>query len=227
MTLSRSVSQTVVRGPQVALGFYPYGPLRLNISPKKDRKNQINMNCVSHTVVENLKQFAFKGEKSRVVRRTFCLIKVVPTWKSLRNAALRKSEDNWDIKEEALARTVWRNRFGRGYGPFVIQKTQLMNTYEELYGNQHSLVASTIPVQHSVDSVSAAYRPSVITVIIAVSFVILTTSPSCEVTTPHQTPTKRSYGGGKWRPWSTSKKIANKRNLGVVTAYGRNGIIQM
>jgi hypothetical protein len=48
---------------------------------KKDRKNQINMNCVSHTVVENLKQFVFKGDKSRVVRRTFWLIKVGPTWK--------------------------------------------------------------------------------------------------------------------------------------------------
>jgi hypothetical protein len=29
------------------------------------------VNCVSHTVVENLEQFAFKGDKSRVVRRTF------------------------------------------------------------------------------------------------------------------------------------------------------------
>jgi hypothetical protein len=48
---------------------------------KKDRKNKINVNCVSHTVVENLKQFAFKADKSRVVRRTFWLIKVVPTWK--------------------------------------------------------------------------------------------------------------------------------------------------
>jgi hypothetical protein len=38
------------------------------------------VNCVSHTVVENLKQFAFKGDKSRVVRGTFWLIKVVPTW---------------------------------------------------------------------------------------------------------------------------------------------------
>ena len=33
-----SVFQTVVRGPQVVLGFCPCGPLRLNISPKKDRK---------------------------------------------------------------------------------------------------------------------------------------------------------------------------------------------
>jgi hypothetical protein len=39
------------------------------------------VNCVSRTIVENLKQFSFKGDKSRVVRRTFWLIKVVPTWK--------------------------------------------------------------------------------------------------------------------------------------------------
>jgi hypothetical protein len=42
----------------------------------------MNMNCVSHTVVENLKQFAFKGDTSRAVHRTFWLIKVVPTWKN-------------------------------------------------------------------------------------------------------------------------------------------------
>ena len=54
--LYNSVSQTVVRGPQVVLGFCPCGPFRLNISPKKDRKNKINVNCVSHTIVENLKQ---------------------------------------------------------------------------------------------------------------------------------------------------------------------------
>ena len=51
-----SDSQTVVRGPQVVLGFCPYGPFGLNISTKEDRKNKINVNCVSHTIVENLKQ---------------------------------------------------------------------------------------------------------------------------------------------------------------------------
>jgi hypothetical protein len=55
----------------VILRFYPCGPLALNISPKKDGKNKINVNCVSHTVVENLKQFDFNGDKSRVVHRTF------------------------------------------------------------------------------------------------------------------------------------------------------------
>jgi hypothetical protein len=39
------------------------------------------VNCISHTIVENLKQFAFNGDKSRVVRRISRLIKVVPTWK--------------------------------------------------------------------------------------------------------------------------------------------------
>ena len=33
-----SVSQTVVRGPQVVLRFCPCGPFRLNISPKKTEK---------------------------------------------------------------------------------------------------------------------------------------------------------------------------------------------
>ena len=51
-----NVSQTVVRGPHVVLGFCLCGPFLLNISPKKDRKNKINVNCVSHTIVENLKQ---------------------------------------------------------------------------------------------------------------------------------------------------------------------------
>jgi len=28
------------------------------------------------------------------------------------------------LKEEALDRTLWRNRFGRGYGPVVRQTTE-------------------------------------------------------------------------------------------------------
>jgi len=51
-----SVSQAVVYGPQVVLGFCACGPFRLNISPKKGRKNKINVNCISHTVGENLKK---------------------------------------------------------------------------------------------------------------------------------------------------------------------------
>jgi hypothetical protein len=31
------------------------------------------------------------------------------------------------LKEEALDRTLWRTRFGRGYGPVVRQATEWMN----------------------------------------------------------------------------------------------------
>jgi hypothetical protein len=30
----------------------------------------------------------------------------------------------WKLKEEALDRTVWRTRFGRGYGPVVRQTAE-------------------------------------------------------------------------------------------------------
>jgi hypothetical protein len=33
------------------------------------------------------------------------------------------------LKEEALDRTVWRNRFGRGFGPAGRQNTEWTNTY--------------------------------------------------------------------------------------------------
>jgi hypothetical protein len=33
------------------------------------------------------------------------------------------------LKEEALDRTMWRNRFGRGFGPVVRQNTEWMNEW--------------------------------------------------------------------------------------------------
>ena len=36
------------------------------------------------------------------------------------------------MKEEALDRTMWRARFGRGFGPVVRETTKLMNTVEFL-----------------------------------------------------------------------------------------------
>jgi hypothetical protein len=34
---------------------------------------------------------------------------------------LKEKRGQWEFKEEALYRTVWRVRFGRGYGPVVRQ----------------------------------------------------------------------------------------------------------
>jgi hypothetical protein len=40
---------------------------------------------------------------------------------------LKEKRRYWKLKEEALDRTLWRTRFGRGYGPVVRQTTEWMN----------------------------------------------------------------------------------------------------
>jgi hypothetical protein len=40
---------------------------------------------------------------------------------------LKEKKGYWKLKEEALDHTLWRTRFGRGYGPVVRQTTELMN----------------------------------------------------------------------------------------------------
>jgi hypothetical protein len=40
---------------------------------------------------------------------------------------LKERRRYWKLKEEALDRTLWRSRFGRGYRPVVRQTTELMN----------------------------------------------------------------------------------------------------
>jgi hypothetical protein len=37
---------------------------------------------------------------------------------------LKETRGYWKLKEEALDRTLWRTRFGRGYGPVVRQATE-------------------------------------------------------------------------------------------------------
>jgi hypothetical protein len=37
---------------------------------------------------------------------------------------LKEKRRYWRLKEEALDRTLWRTRFGRGYGPVVRQTTE-------------------------------------------------------------------------------------------------------
>ena len=40
---------------------------------------------------------------------------------------LKERRGYYHLKEEALDRTIWRARFGRGFGPVVRQTTKLMN----------------------------------------------------------------------------------------------------
>jgi hypothetical protein len=37
---------------------------------------------------------------------------------------LKEKRRYWKLKEEALERTIWRSRFGRGYGPVIRQTTE-------------------------------------------------------------------------------------------------------
>jgi hypothetical protein len=42
------------------------------------------------------------------------------------------------LKEEALNRTLWRTRFGRGYGPVVRQTTEWMNEWNTICEQNNS-----------------------------------------------------------------------------------------
>ena len=37
---------------------------------------------------------------------------------------VKENGECWKLKEEILARTVWRTGFGRGYGPVVRETTE-------------------------------------------------------------------------------------------------------
>jgi hypothetical protein len=42
---------------------------------------------------------------------------------------LKEKRRYWKLKEEALDRTQWITRFGRGYGPVVRQTAESMNCF--------------------------------------------------------------------------------------------------
>jgi hypothetical protein len=49
------------------------------------------------------------------------------------------------LKEEALGRTIWRNRFEGGFEPVVRQNTECMNKVEDLYNMAHILCPYLCP----------------------------------------------------------------------------------
>ena len=53
------------------------------------------------------------------------------------------------MKEEALDRTMWRNRFGGGFEPVVRQNTEWMNEYN----NSYSMAAIKLEKQYSLQKV--------------------------------------------------------------------------
>jgi hypothetical protein len=40
---------------------------------------------------------------------------------------LKERTGCWELKQEAVDRSLWRTRFGRGYGPVIRQTRECMN----------------------------------------------------------------------------------------------------
>jgi hypothetical protein len=65
---------------------------------------------------------------------------------------LKDKRRYWKLKEEALDRTLWRTRFGRGYGPVVRQTTEWMNEWILSLKNsthEHTFVSDTHYSMHT------------------------------------------------------------------------------
>jgi hypothetical protein len=73
-------------------------------------------NIYKHVIVGKI-----KGEMKVTRRRGRSRRKVLDDLKDRRGYC--------HLKEEALYRTMWRNRFGGGFGPVVRQNTEWMNVY--------------------------------------------------------------------------------------------------
>jgi hypothetical protein len=64
-------------------------------------------NCIGHILRRNIEMTGRRGRRR----------------KRLLND-LKEKRRYWELKQEALDRTLWRTRFGRGYGPVVRQTTE-------------------------------------------------------------------------------------------------------
>jgi hypothetical protein len=50
---------------------------------------------------------------------------------------LKEKRRHWKLKEETIDCTLWRTRFGRGYGPVVGQSTEWMSSRTTLREELH------------------------------------------------------------------------------------------
>ena len=82
--------------------------------------------CIGHTVRRHclLKHVIEEKIERRIDWREDEEEGVIGYWMTL-----RRREDIGNLKKETLDRTVWRTRFGTGYGPVLRQTTELMNEW--------------------------------------------------------------------------------------------------
>jgi hypothetical protein len=72
----------------------------------------LRRNCLLKHVIEGKLEGGIEVMRRRGRRRKQLLVD------------LKEKRRYWKLKEEALDRTLWRTRFGRGYGPVVRQATE-------------------------------------------------------------------------------------------------------
>jgi len=106
------------------MSFYIYQQVMLRVKEQRNilheiRKRKANWivhilrrNCLLQRVIEGKIQGGIEGKGRQGRRRT----KLLDDLKERRGYS--------HLKEEALDRTMWRARFGRGFGPVVRQTTK-------------------------------------------------------------------------------------------------------
>ena len=57
---------------------------------------------------------------------------------------LKETRGYWKLQEEALARTIWRLRFRRGYGAVVRQTADWMNVLNSFSHTVRGIVINTL-----------------------------------------------------------------------------------
>ena len=99
----------------------------------------LRRNCLLKQVIEG----NIKGEMEVTWRRGRSRKKLLDD--------LKERRGYFHLKEEALDRTMWRNRFGGGFGPVVRQNTEWMNSWilcwllTEKFSFSHSTVVQISP----------------------------------------------------------------------------------
>jgi hypothetical protein len=89
---------------------------------RKQKDNWIGNILRRDSLLKQVIEGKIKGEMEVTIRR----------WRRRKKLLddLKDRRGYYHLKEEALDRTMWRNRFGRGFGPVVRQNAEWMNDIE-------------------------------------------------------------------------------------------------
>jgi hypothetical protein len=60
---------------------------------------------------------------------------------------LMEKRGQWKLKEEALECTLWRTRFGRGYGPVVRQTAEFIHSFIHSFIHMNEMSTQSPPTQ--------------------------------------------------------------------------------